>query len=83
MFQFLFFIHHVQRYKKYKNNINYNIYSQDIERLKLFKELNKRMLKKYIVRKEKIESLFMEVPLYYLMAFLDYASYKESLAAHN
>jgi len=58
--------------------------NNDIEGQKLWKEIdkkmyeNKKMYEKKELSEEKIIALFKIVPLYFLMAFLGYASYKES-----
>lgn len=50
---------------------------KDIEGVKLWIFLNKiMMLKDNIISKNKIELLLQELPLYYLLSFLGYASYR-------
>ena len=48
--------------------------NKDIEGVKLWDELDKA------VNKQKIEDLLQDVPLYFLLSFLGYASYKDLLA---
>ena len=50
--------------------------NNDIEGIKLWNEIDKRMYKDKSLNEEKIEHLLNNVPLYYLLAFLGYASYK-------
>ena len=54
--------------------------NKDKEGIKLWNELDKRMFKKDTVNQQKIEELLQEVPLYFLLSFLGYASYKENLS---
>jgi len=54
--------------------------NKDKEGIKLWNELDKRMFKKDTVNQQKIEELLHEVPLYFLLSFLGYASYKENLS---
>ena len=57
----------------YKVNLKKN---KDIQGLKLWNEIDKKMYKDKMLNEEKIEHLLNNVPLYYLLAFLGYASYK-------
>ena len=54
--------------------------NKDKEGIKLWNELDKRMFEKDIVNQKKIEELLKEVPLYFLLSFLGYASYKENMS---
>ena len=49
--------------------------------MRLWRELDKRMLEKKEVNEKKVEQLLQEVPLYFLLSFLGYASYLEGLRA--
>ena len=49
----------------------------DKEGLKLWEYLDKEMMLINEVSLVKVKDLLMSVPLYFLMAFLGYASYKE------
>jgi len=51
---------------------------KDIEGQKLWKEIDKKMRENKELSEEKTIAFLKEVPLYFLMAFLGYASYKES-----
>ena len=75
-------------YLNYINNdlvkfIGYNIdlkKNKDTEGLRLWNELDKKMYKNKKVNQTKIEKLLLDVPLYFLLSFLGYASYKEDLS---
>jgi len=73
-------------YLDYINNdlvkfIGYKVdLKKDIEGLKLWNEMDKLMHKNKIVNEEKIKMLLYDVPLYFLLSFLGYASYKENLS---
>jgi hypothetical protein len=54
--------------------------NKDIDGVKLWNQLDKLMYENKIVSEEKIERLLHDVPLYFLLAFLGYASYKEDLS---
>jgi len=54
--------------------------NKDKEGIKLWNKLDKRMFEKDTVNQQKIEELLQEVPLYFLLSFLGYASYKENLS---
>lgn len=51
--------------------------NKDNEGVKLWNELDKKMYKNKTVNEKKIEILLQDVPLYFLLSFLGYASYKE------
>ena len=51
---------------------------KDVEGQKLWKEIDKKMRENKELSEEKTIAFLKEVPLYFLMAFLGYASYKES-----
>jgi hypothetical protein len=49
----------------------------DIEGQQLWKEMDKKMYENNELSEEKIIAVLKMVPLYFLMAFLGYATYKE------
>jgi hypothetical protein len=51
--------------------------NKDNEGIKLWNEIDKKMYKNKLVNEKKIEVLLQDVPLYFLLSFLGYASYKE------
>jgi hypothetical protein len=51
--------------------------NKDNEGVKLWNELDKKMFQNKNVNEKKIEKLLQDVPLYFLLSFLGYASYKE------
>ncbi len=51
---------------------------KDKEGIKLWEYLNKKMMTKKKISLYKVKKLLMDVPFYFLMAFLGYASYKDS-----
>lgn len=55
--------------------------AKDREGMRLWRELDERMLVKKEVSEKKVEQLLQEVPLYFLLSFLGYASYLEGLRA--
>ena len=60
----------------YKVDLDKN---EDKEGVKLWNEIDKKMFLNKVVNEQKIELLLHDVPLYFLLSFLGYASYKESL----
>jgi len=50
--------------------------NKDKEGIKLWNQLDKKMYENKVVNEKKIENLLEEVPLYFLLSFLGYASYK-------
>jgi hypothetical protein len=54
--------------------------NKDVEGIKLWNQLDKLMYENKVVNEEKIERLLYDVPLYFLLSFLGYASYKEDLS---
>jgi len=54
--------------------------NKDTEGVKLWNEMDKRMYEHKMVNEHKIEKLLQDVPLYFLLSFLGYASYKEYLS---
>lgn len=52
--------------------------NKDMEGVQLWDEINQRMYANQMLSEEMVVRLLHEVPLYYLLAFLGYASYKES-----
>ena len=54
--------------------------NKDIEGVKLWNEIDKRTYENKMVNEQKVERLLHEVPLYFLLSFLGYASYKEKLS---
>ena len=55
--------------------------AKDREGMRLWRELDERMLEKKEVSEKKVVQLLQEVPLYFLLSFLGYASYLEGLRA--
>jgi hypothetical protein len=53
---------------------------RDIEGIKLWNEIDKKMYENKIVNEQRIELLLRDVPLYFLLSFLGYASYKEKMS---
>jgi|UniRef100_A0A6C0HTK2 hypothetical protein len=51
--------------------------NKDNEGIKLCDEMHKRMYENNMVNEEKVEKILHDVPLYFLLSFLGYASYKE------
>jgi hypothetical protein len=76
-------------YLNYINNdlvkfIGYNIdlkKNKDTQGLRLWNEMDKKMYTNKKVNQKKVEVLLHDVPLYFLLSFLGYASYKEGLSA--
>jgi len=54
--------------------------NKDKEGLKLWNQLDKKMYENKEVNEKKIEFLLEDVPLYFLLSFLGYASYKEGIS---
>jgi hypothetical protein len=54
--------------------------NKDSEGVKLWNEIDKKMYQNKLVNEKKIESLLQDVPLYFLLSFLGYASYKEGMS---
>ena len=52
---------------------------KDKEGMRLWRELDKEMLENKDVKEEKVVALLNEVPLYFLLSFLGFASYLEGL----
>jgi hypothetical protein len=50
--------------------------NKDNEGVKLWNEIDKKMYQNKMVNEKKIENLLQDVPLYFLLSFLGYASYK-------
>ena len=50
--------------------------NKDKEGLKLWNQIDKKMYENKVVNEKKIENLLEDVPLYFLLSFLGYASYK-------
>jgi hypothetical protein len=85
----------LDKYKKfdsteYLNMINNDLigligYYSDLEKekdkegMRLWRELDKQMLENKDVKEEKVVGLLNEVPLYFLLSFLGFASYLEGL----
>ena len=77
-----------EEYLNYINNdivkfIGYKIdlkKNKDKEGVKLWNEIDKRMYENKNVNEKKIDNLLQDVPLYFLLSFLGYASYKENLS---
>ena len=61
----------------YKVDLNKN---KDVDGLKIWNEMNKRMYENKMVNEQKIEHLLQDVPFYFLLSFLGYAAYKENLS---
>lgn len=54
--------------------------NKDNEGVKLWNKIDKIMYVNKDINEQKIEKLLEEVPLYFLLSFLGYASYKEELS---
>jgi hypothetical protein len=54
--------------------------NKDVEGIKLWNKMDKLMYENKKVNVEKIEELLQSVPLYFLLSFLGYATYKEDLS---
>ena len=54
--------------------------NKDNEGIKLWNEIDKKMYKNKVVNEKRIELLLQDVPLYFLLSFLGYASYKEGMS---
>jgi hypothetical protein len=54
--------------------------NKDTEGVKLWNEMDKRMYENKMVNEKKVELLLQDVPLYFLLSFLGYASYKEGIS---
>ena len=54
--------------------------NKDKEGVKLWNEIDKRMYENKNVNEKKVENLLQDVPLYFLLSFLGYASYKEGMS---
>lgn len=54
--------------------------NKDIKGVNLWNEMDKRTYEHKIVNEQRVERLLQNVPLYYLLSFLGYASYKEKLS---
>jgi hypothetical protein len=76
---------------EYLNNINNDLVkfigykvdlekNKDFEGIKLWNEMDKIMFQNKKVNKQKIELLLQDVPLYFLLSFLGYASYSEKIS---
>ena len=55
--------------------------NKDNEGTKLWNEIDKQMYKNKLVNEKKIENLLQDVPLYFLLSFLGYASYKQGISS--
>jgi len=54
--------------------------NKDKEGIKLWNQIDKKMYEIKVVNEKKIELLLYDVPLYFLLSFLGYASYKEGIS---
>ena len=54
--------------------------NKDKEGVKLWNEIDKRMYENKNVNEKKVENLLQDVPLYLLLSFLGYASYRENVS---
>lgn len=54
--------------------------NKDADGVKLWNEIDKKMYKNKVVNEKRIEILLQDVPLYFLLSFLGYASYKEGMS---
>ena len=54
--------------------------NKDIEGMKLWNKINKKTYEHKNINEQKIEKLLQDAPLYFLLSFLGYASYREMLA---
>jgi hypothetical protein len=76
------YINEPGEYLNYINNdlvkfIGYKVDLKDAEDRRLWNELDKKMYKNKKVNENKIEALLKDIPLYLLLAFLGFASYRE------
>ena len=85
------------KYKKFDNTEYLNMINNDLigfigyyvdlekakdkEGMRLWRELDKRMLENKDVNEQKVVLLLNDVPLYFLLSFLGFASYLEGLRA--
>lgn len=54
--------------------------NKDNDGVKLWNEIDKKMYQNNLVNEKKIEILLQDVPLYFLLSFLGYASYKQGIS---
>lgn len=54
--------------------------NKDVEGVNLFNEMDKRIYENKMINEQKVERLLQDVPLYFLLSLLGYASYKENLS---
>jgi hypothetical protein len=54
--------------------------NNDVEGIRLWNTMDKRMYDHKVVNENKINLLLQDVPLYFLLSFLGYASYKEEMS---
>lgn len=75
---------------EYLNNINNDLVkfigyyddlkkTKDKEGMRLWNEIDKHMFEKEVVTEQKVVILLNELPLYFLLSFLGYAAYKDSI----
>jgi len=80
-----FYINESEEYLNHINNdllkfIGYKVDIKNSEGLLLWNKLDKKMYKNKKVSLMKIELVLKDIPLYLLLAFLGFASYKEDLS---
>jgi hypothetical protein len=87
------FCKHINEPDEYLNYINNDLVKmigynddlkkkKDIDGIKLWNEMDKKMYENKMVNEQKVNHLLQDVPLYFLLSFLGYASYKD-LSANN
>ena len=54
--------------------------NKDAEGVKLWNEIDKKTMEGTAASLPKVERFLQDVPLYYLLAFLGYASYRETMS---
>jgi len=52
---------------------------KDKEGMRLWNEIDKNMFENEVVTEQKVVVLLNEVPLYFLLSFLGYATYKDAI----
>ena len=81
------FCKHINEPDEYLNYINNDLVKmigynddlkkkKDIDGIKLWNEMDKKMYENKMVNEQKVNHLLQDVPLYFLLSFLGYASYK-------
>lgn len=76
------YINEPGEYLNYINNdlVKFIGYKVDLKDSRLWNELDKKMYKNKKVNEKKIEALLKDIPLYLLLAFLGFASYRQDIS---